>query len=303
MSYSISNVLAEAGLPNILRWVPFDVSERDLRNRIKNKMIRPTTIPSTLEELMIEQAISREALRLAFIQHKSLAVGLKGVQQERTISDTFEQTASGETIVNLESLRLMVGSGGVLSHAPRRVQSALMMIDAFLPEGVTELAVDSIFMAPQLGVLSTREPAIAKEVFEKDCLIRLGTVIAPWGTGKEGGPCFSVELRAGGKKETRAITFGEMAVFPLAVGETAEATITPDKGFDVGMGRGKSMEAKITGGVVGLVLDGRGRRPFVLPADPAKRIGALARWNEALTMYPRPGVAMKREAETVGSAR
>ena len=92
MSYSISNVLAEAGLANILRWVPFAIDEADLRNRIKNKMIRPTTIPQTLEELMIEQAIAREALRLAFEQHKRLAVGLKGVQQERTISDTFEQT-------------------------------------------------------------------------------------------------------------------------------------------------------------------------------------------------------------------
>ena len=40
----------------------------------------------TLEELIIEQAIAREALRLAFEQHKQLAVGLKGVQQERTIS-------------------------------------------------------------------------------------------------------------------------------------------------------------------------------------------------------------------------
>ena len=31
-----------------------------------------------------------------------------------------------------------------------------MMIDAFQPEGVTELAVDSIFMMPQLGVLLDR---------------------------------------------------------------------------------------------------------------------------------------------------
>ena len=66
MSYSISNVLAEAGLENILRWAPFDIEESDLRNRIKNKMIRPTTIPQTLEELKIEQAIAREALRGLF---------------------------------------------------------------------------------------------------------------------------------------------------------------------------------------------------------------------------------------------
>ncbi len=71
MSYSICNVLAEAGLKNVLRWVPFDIDEKELTNRIGNKMIRPTTVPQSLEELVIEQAIAREALRLSFIQHKS----------------------------------------------------------------------------------------------------------------------------------------------------------------------------------------------------------------------------------------
>ena len=53
MSYSISNVLAEAGMENVLRWVPFDIDVSDLGNRIKNKMIRPTTIPQALEELIM----------------------------------------------------------------------------------------------------------------------------------------------------------------------------------------------------------------------------------------------------------
>jgi len=167
MSYSISNVVKEAGLKNIMRWVPFHMDEKDLRNRIRNKMIRPTTIPSTLDELQIEQAISREALRLALEQHKTMAVGLKGVQKERTISDAFEQTSTGETLVNMLTLNLIVGSGGVLSHAPRRVQSALMMIDAFLPEGITMLTVDSIFMMPQLGVLSTVHEKAATEVSKR----------------------------------------------------------------------------------------------------------------------------------------
>ncbi|MFM8552894.1 MAG: glutamate mutase L, partial [Nitrospiraceae bacterium] len=155
MSYSISNVLAEAGLANIMRWVPFTLEEQTLRNRIKNKMIRPTTIPQTLDELQIEQAISREALRLALIHHKSLATGLKGVQQERTISDIFEQQASGKTLIDMLKLDLIVGSGGILSHAPRRIQSMLMMVDAYEPLGFTVLSVDSIFMMPHLGVLST----------------------------------------------------------------------------------------------------------------------------------------------------
>jgi hypothetical protein len=131
MSYSVSNVLVEAGLVNIMRWVPFTIDEQTLRNRIKNKMIRPTTIPQTLDELQIEQAIAREALRLALIHHKSLATGLKGVQQERTISDVFEQQTSGKTLIDMLKLDLIVGSGGILSHAPRRIQSMLMMVDAY----------------------------------------------------------------------------------------------------------------------------------------------------------------------------
>ena len=79
----------------------------------------------------------------------------------------------------MKSLNLIVGAGGVLSHAPRRAQSFMMMIDAFKPEGVTEIAVDSIFMMPQLGVLSSIHPEAALEVFERDCLVRLGTSIYP----------------------------------------------------------------------------------------------------------------------------
>ncbi|MBD3294022.1 methylaspartate mutase, partial [Candidatus Fermentibacteria bacterium] len=77
MSYSVSNVLASAGFDNVMRWVPFHMDEADLRNRIRNKMIRPTTIPQMLKELIVEQAIAREALRLALVQHKDLATGLK----------------------------------------------------------------------------------------------------------------------------------------------------------------------------------------------------------------------------------
>ncbi len=287
MSYSISNVLAESGLANIMRWVPFRVEEKDLRNRIKNKMIRPTTIPQSLEELMIEQAIAREALRLAFEQHKSLAVGLKGVQQERTISDTFDQTASGETLVDLRQLDMLVGSGGVLSHAPRRVQAALMLIDGFLPECITHLAVDSIFMMPQLGVLSTVHEKAATEVFRKDCLIHLGTCVAPIGTGKEGSECLRLRVESDkGEKQEISVKFGEMKVLPLGVGEKGRIVAEPAKAFDVGSGQGRTHDAKVQGGVVGLIVDCRGRRPFELPAAEQDRVRKLTEWNLALNMYP-----------------
>jgi uncharacterized protein (TIGR01319 family) len=199
MSYSVSNVLAEAGIANIQRWVPFDLHEAELRDRIGNKMIRPTTIPQTLDELKIEQAIAREALRLSFVQHRQFAVKLRGTQTERTISDAFDQDVSN-SLVDMMKLHLLVGSGGVLSHAPRRAQSMLMM------------------MRP-----------------------------------------------------------GDLRLIPLGEDETADVTLEPVRGVDVGAGPGEKLTTVVRGGVVGLVLDGRGRRPIV-PGG--------ARAAAALGLYP-----------------
>ena len=293
MSYSVCNVLAEAGMENVLRWVPFDIDEVDLNNRIGNKMIRPTTVPQSMEELMMEQAIAREALRLSFIQHNAFAVNLKGIQKERTISDAFEQSESGLSLVNMIELDLLVGSGGVMSHAPRREQSARMLIDAFLPEGITQLAVDSIFMMPQLGVLANidkedlKEDArkAAVEVFEKDCLIRLGTCIAPVGKIKPNMMVLTAEIvLPDGKSEHYKVKAGELLRIEVPY-EPLKATLTPGRGLDLGAGKGEQIETTIFGGVVGLLLDGRGR-PFMLPGSKTERIASLQKWSTATNEYP-----------------
>ena len=283
MSYSISNVLAEAGIENILRWVPFDIDEGDLRDRIKNKMIRPTTIPQALDDLKIEQAIAREALRLALAQHKQLAVGLRGLQRRRTIAETFDDGTSGQTIIRMPELDLLIGSGGVLSHAPRRCQAMMMLIDAFGPEGVTRLAVDSIFMMPHLGVLAEVNEAAAMEVFEHDCLINLGTCISPLGRVKAGARCFEYRLTAGGATRKGSLAGGQIVLEPLDEGQTAEAIVTPARDIDVGAGRGRTLEATVHGGAVGVVFDGRGR-PLEIPQH--NRTETVARWAQALGAYP-----------------
>ena len=296
MSYSICNVLAEASLPNVLRWVPFDIDEKELTNRIGNKMIRPTTVPQSLEELVIEQAIAREALRLSFIQHKAFAVNLKGVQKERTISDAFEQSDSGESLVDMMELDLIVGSGGVLSHAPRREQSAKMLIDSFLPEGVTSLAVDSIFMMPQLGVMANIENKeiaeqariAALEVFEKDCLIRLGTCIAPVGNVNGSEKILNVNLEfKNGDKKNIDIGFGDLIRIKVGY-EEVKATLTPGKSVDVGAGTGEQINTKIFGGQVGIIIDGRGR-PLQIEKSSSKRISDLKKWSDAVDEYPELG--------------
>ena len=284
MSYSISNVCAEATMPSVLRWVHFDMVERELRNRVKNKMIRPTTIPQSLESLIFEQAVAREALRLAYIQHKEFATTLKGVQQQRTVGDTFNQEVAGNTIVDNMKLNLLVASGGVLSHAPRMNQTAMMLVDAFEPEGCTYLAKDSIFMMPHLGVLSAVHPKAAAQVFERDCLIYLGTCIAAKGLGKEGKPCFSWSL-TGDVTDSGTCNFGDLKLIEMGPDQTGTIPCEPVRGFDLGAGAGKKVTHDVRGGTVGLVIDGRGR-PLGLPADRRECQQSMKRWIENMNMYP-----------------
>ena len=293
MSYSICNVLAESGLENVLRWVPFNIDKKELTNRIGNKMIRPTTVPQSLEELFIEQAIAREALRLSFKQHKEFAVGLKGVQKERTISDAFDQTNSGESLVNMMDLDLIVGSGGVLSHAPRREQSAKMLIDSFMPEGITQLAVDSIFMMPQLGVLANVEKdklkeearKAALEVFHKDCLIRLGTCLTPVGNVKNGTIVLKVTLTLlNGEKIEKSLMKNQLFRIKLNY-EPIKAMLVPHKKMNIGAGIGEPISTTIYGGLVGIILDGR-ERPITIPNNSQERLKYLKEWSDALDEYP-----------------
>lgn len=285
MSYSIAQVLKDAGIENVLRWIPFETDIIQLRNAIKNKMIRPTTIPFTLKDLMIEQAICREALKLSFDQHKLLAVGLKGRQKERSISDAFSQTESGESIIDMFELDMIVGSGGVLSHAPRRNQSAMMMIDAFQPYGFTLLTVDSIFMMPHLGVLSTVHEKAATEVFEKDCLVYLGTCIAPVGQEKEGIKILEAEVvdLTTNQSYDLSLNSGEIKVLPIK----SKARITIKylhKGFKLSK-EGKIDTKEVMGGIVGLIFDGRGR-PLILPKNDSERKEKLTQWFKNINMYP-----------------
>ena len=283
MSYSICNVLADAGINKVSRWLKDDINFDELTNRIANKMIRPTTIPQTLDELMIEQAIAREALRLSFEQHKKFAVSLRGVQQNRTISDTFDQTMSGKTLVDMNDLDLIVGSGGVLSHAPRREQSLRMLVDAFLPEGITEIAVDSIFMMPQLGVLSSIHEQAAIEVFNKDCLVRLGTCISALGDDiEEGDTILEYKLQIDTNIIEGNLKYGELILLKYPYKRIKINIITQNNFL---LNNENEFEGYVNGGEVGILLDGRGR-PFNLSMDTNNRKDLIKKWSEETNEYP-----------------
>ena len=88
-----------------------------------------------------------------------------------------------------------------------------------------------------------------------------------------------------GKKIEESLPYGELRVHPLGSDQTAEIEVSPAKNFDVGAGKGKPVIKKISGGVVGIVIDTRGK-PITLAKDKASRVEQLQRWAKAINAYP-----------------
>jgi len=259
MSYSIANVLVEAGVEGIRRWLTEPLGACEVRDRLRNKMIRPTSIPQTIDDLRLEQAVCREALRLSLEHHRSLAVGLSGSQRRRGIADIFEQESSRYELVDMMALDVVIGSGGVLSHAPDRMSAALMMLDGFGLRGVTQVTVDSIFMLPHLGVLSSVHPEAAEEIFLKDCVVNLAHTVVP---------VFSPRLKAAGELARVSldglligrVARGEVTVVRDVGGKTGSLRVEPvSSAIDVGAGPGLAWERTVDIGQCGVILDGRNR--------------------------------------------
>ena len=273
MSYSIANVLVEAGISQIKRWLPFEFTDTELADRLRNKMIRPTSIPQTIEELWIEQAVCREALRLSLAHHRSLAIGLEG-RRERGISDIFRQSSERYELVDLMKLDIVIGSGGVLSHAPSRMQAALMMIDGFGLEGVTQLAVDSIFMMPHLGVFASVHPEAAYEVFENDCLVQLGCAVVPVFPSKLKRIERLAEIFLDGIL-LGSINCNEVTRFLTpSSGEGSLKVVPLHRSIDIGAGAGQIHERRVIFGECGVIVDGRNRplRPEALGVGAQERV-------------------------------
>lgn len=281
MSYSVANVLIEAGAPAIMRWLPYELGESEVRDQLRNKMIRPTSIPQTLEDLWLEQAVCREALRLSLLHHRSLAVGLSGAQQRRGIADIFSQRTNRYQLVDMMKLDVVIGSGGVLSHAPHRLGAALMMIDGFGLAGLTRITVDSIFMLPHLGVFSSVCPEGAQEIFEHDCLVQIADCVAPVWSGRIGAltdlcDVFIDDVPRGVVKR------GEVTLLPFEVGASVKVSLQPRHALiDVGAGPGRRLDRQIVTALHGLILDGR-NRPLEVSLDPTTRAREQRKIFEAL---------------------
>ena len=105
------------------------------------------------------------------------------------------------------------------------------------------------------------------------------------GKTKQDHTVLQYEIYLPNEKITGELISGELKLLPVPY-EPIKVHLTPGKGLDVGAGKNESLETKIFGGVVGIILDGRGRQPFNLSKEVKKRMQNLYRWSVATNEYP-----------------
>ena len=253
-------VLEQVGVQRIARWLPFTATEEEVREYVLNHMLHPEVIPTTVRELQISQAFAREALTLTV---------------EMAKQRNFEWLDAD----------LILATGGVLSHAPRYGQAALMLLDALQPRGVTSLVLDRTMLVPQLGAVATVAPVAAVQVNENDAVThRLGTCVIPFGAIPEGQTAVRVGVEyRNGRQLTVDVMGGSIEVIPLRSNEQALLSLFPAPGVDVGLGPGERARAaeEIDGGLIGLIIDARGR-PLALSTNERERQARLQQWMQAI---------------------
>jgi len=263
LGHNVAGVSTEAGLENVLRWLPFDMEVTEACSIIANKQLRPATVPQTRRELLLEQAIAREALRLTLAEARQRWLGRPSAPYPGLLP--FSD--------------LIVGGGGVLAHASHYGQAALILLDVLQPIGVSRLALDVTSMAAPLGVTATIEPLAAAQVMERDGFLSLGTVVAPVGTAREGEMALKLKITYDdGRTLEMEVPYGSLEVLPLTTGHKATLELRPTRKFDIGLGaKGKGATTELEGGAVGVIIDARGR-PLSLPATRGEQQAKIQEW-------------------------
>jgi uncharacterized protein (TIGR01319 family) len=264
-----TGVLEKSSLEDIKRWLPLKLPDNIVQDYIYNKSSYPNSLPSEEDHLEIELAIAKQALRLASLD----------------LIPSLEKQIDSMGIL-MPAVEPIIGSGRILTGAPKRYQSLSVLLDGLQPTGVTTIALDQNSMLPGLGALAEINPLMTVQVIESNTFLNLGTIIAPIGVARPGTPVLRIRLyREDGRLITRDIKFGTLTILPVEMGEKVSLHLRPLHRFDIGMGGpGKSGKVNAVGGALGIIVDTRGR-PLQFYPDEEKNINRNEIWRKTYQKY------------------
>jgi hypothetical protein len=262
-SFGGQRLLQEVGWERVARWLDFEVTESELTEFAINKELRPGTIPEDLRELYIEQAFAREMIRLAY----------------RSARGGWPSSVPRLGNVNVPIFSPVIGSGGVMAHAPRPAHAALMLLDGLELAGQSTLVLDTYGLAVALGAMAMAEPLAAVQAIDRNGWLVMGHVVVPVGRMRAGEVVLTVRLEYEGSGQLEEeVKAGSISVLPITPTQTAVMHLRPRVGVDVGFGSGRSGKPVVLqGSALGLIIDARGR-PLSFPSDPKRRTDLVKSW-------------------------
>lgn len=263
---NLPEILSLCPMEDIMRWIAIDIPETYVRDYIFNKAIYPSSLPITSEELAIEQGIACQAMHLAI----------------RRASEAYPSDLPGSMPGLLPWFEPIIASGSVLTKAPDRNQTLMMIINGLQPTGVTTVALDRNNLAACLGAAAEVTPLLTIQSLDAANFINLCTVITPIGKAAVDTPILRVRMsREDGTESEVEVKQGSLAALRLPAGQAGTLHLTPLHRFDVGMGGfGRGGTVKVVGGTLGILIDARGR-PLRIPSDPVQRLELLNKWLAA----------------------
>jgi hypothetical protein len=265
---NVLNLLSEAPLEQLTRWVPGEFDEPAAREFVHWKSVHPHTVPADIDDVYREYALVRQALRS----------GLRRARRH------WPRDLPGPRADLLPLCDLIIGGGAALSLAPHPGTAALALLDALQPTGVTTLYVDRAHLLAALGAIAYLNPMATVQAMESGALLNLGTVVSVVGPAREGETvCNATLVDSNGKESKLSVKSGSVAVLPLPLGLSGELRLKPRAGIDIGYGPGRGSTVEPEGGAVGVIIDARGR-PLALPKEPGKRADKLQQWMASLGM-------------------
>jgi hypothetical protein len=273
LARSLDGLLDNISVKEISHWLSRPLPDDLIHAYLCQRALYPETVPLTTDELAIEQAAARLVLQLAIKRMKT------------RLPHDFVESQEGSR----PGFEPIIAVGSILTQTKNLAQTLLVLLDGIQPAGITTIILDPFYLIAELGALCQVNPTLVVQVLESFAFKHLGTVITPVGKAREGTPVLRVKMfDENGHEAVVEVLQGSICVLPLPAGQSAHLHLQPYHKFDIGMGGpGLGGTLKVVGGLMGVVIDGRGR-PLSLPDDPYQRYELHKKW--AKQMVPDKGL-------------
>ncbi|MGJ3239722.1 MAG: glutamate mutase L [Anaerolineae bacterium] len=264
LGQSIVTLINDTDEAAIAEWLPYYPLGSEIRNYALNKLARPASIPMSLRDLFMEQALMRVAIR-------------------QMVEDGRQTWKGVPTVGSLPAVGLIIIGGGALNGAGHPAYDMMLIADCLQPIGVTDIKADRHGIIPPMGAIARTQADATVQILDGDNLEHLGSLISLEGSANQTGIAAKLTIITDEQTVTYDLKAGELLSLSLPYQFSLTLKINCKRGFRINGKR--SMKLTLNGGTAGILIDARGR-PLPPPTSVTDRIRLLPHWIASATDDP-----------------